>query len=168
MGDAEMKLYEITNDIRELLAMADAGELSLSDIQDTMEALDLEFNEKAEAVIKVRQQMLADIAAIDKEIERLETLKSAPQKSAIRLEEYLKDMMLATEKDKLDLGLFKVTLRKASVVLGDIDEDKVPEQFWTEVPATRKLDKRSLLSAAKESEIEGVNLGESKRSLIIK
>lgn len=163
-----MKLYEITNDIRDLLAMAESGDLSSSDIEDTLEALNLEFNAKAEAVIKVRQQMLSDVVSIDREIERLESLKSAPQKSAARLEEYLKDMMLATNKDKLDLGLFKVTLRKASVVLGEIDEDKIPAEFWTEVPATRKLDKRSLLSAAKQGEIEGVTLGESKRSLTIK
>lgn len=163
-----MKLYEITNDMRELQAMADSGELSPEDIQDTMDGLDIAFEQKAEAVLKVRQSMLGEVANIEQEIERLVKLKEAPENSATRLGDYLKGGMLALDKDKLDLGIFKVTLKKASVKLGDIDETKVPEIFWTVVPESKKLDKRTLLKAAKESPIEGVELTESSRALMIK
>lgn len=163
-----MKLYEITDNMRELQAMADSGELSESDIADTMDGLDGEFEKKAEAVLKVRQSMLGQVAAIESEIERLTELKKAPGNSAIRLGEYIKNNMLVLEKDKIDLGIFKLTLKKPSLKLGEIDESKIPNVFWTVVPETKKLDKRGLLKAVKESPMDGVELAESERALIIK
>jgi len=93
-----MKLYEITDNMRQLQAMADTGELSKSDIKDTMEALDCEFEEKAEAVLKVRQSMLGEVSNIEKEIERLVALKVAPDNSANRLGEYIKSNMILLKK----------------------------------------------------------------------
>jgi hypothetical protein len=163
-----MKLYEITNDMRELQALAENGELSAEDIADTLEGLEGAFDAKAEAALKVRQSMLGDVAAIDKEISRLVDLKKAPENSAERLSEYIKSNMMALDKDKIDLGVFKLTLKKSSVKLGSIDESKVPAEFWALIPESFKVDKRALLKAAKESPIDGVELGESSRALIIK
>jgi len=139
-----MKLYEITDNMRQLQAMADTGELSESDIKDTMEALDCEFEEKAEAVLKVRQSMLGEVANIEKEIERLVALKVAPENSANQLGEYIKSNMILLKKDKVDLGIFKLTLKKASLKLGSIDESKIPESCLIIVPESKKLDKRML------------------------
>lgn len=163
-----MKLYEIADNMRELQAMADAGELTETDIADTLEGLTGEFNDKAEAALKVRQSMLGEVAAIEREIDRLISLKQAPINSAQRLGDYIKNNMLALNKDKIDLGIFKLTLKKPSVKLGAIDESKIPNVFFTVVPESKKLDKRALLKAAKESPMEGVELGESERALIIK
>jgi hypothetical protein len=163
-----MKLYEITNDMRSLQTMADTGELTADDIKDTMEGLDIAFDQKAVAVLKVRQSMLAEVRTIEEEIERLVDLKKAPENSATRLGDYLKDGMLLVNKDKLDLGIFKLTLKKASKKLGEIDESKVPDDFWSIIPESKKLDKRALLKAVKESPIEGVELADSSRALIIK
>ncbi len=163
-----MKLYEITNDMRGLQALADNGDLSLGDIKDTMDALDIQFEQKAEAAIKVRQSMLANVANIEAEIDRLIDLKKAPENNAQRIGDYIKANMLALEKDKVDLGLFKLTLKKSTQKLGPIDESLVPEEFWAVVPETKKLDKRALLKAAKESSVKGVALTQSERALIIK
>jgi len=163
-----MKLYEITENMKGLQRLAEDGELDDQTIADTMEALDAEFKDKATAVLQVRQSMLSDVATIDKEIERLTDLKKSPQNSAERLSKYLKDGMLLTGTDKLDLGLFKVTLKKASKKLGSIDEELINKSFFTIVPATKKLDKRALLAAAKLEAIDGVELIESERALMIK
>jgi len=163
-----MKLYEITENMKGLQRLAEAGELDEQTISDTMEGLDAEFKDKAKAVLQVRQSMLADVAGINKEIERLEDLRQTPLSAAARLSEYLKGGMLLTGTDKLDLGLFKVTLKKAGKKLGSIDESKVNESFFTVVPETVKLDKRALLTAAKLEAIDGVELIESERALMIK
>ncbi|MDB4261572.1 siphovirus Gp157 family protein [bacterium] len=163
-----MKLYEITAEMRELQVMADIGELTQEMIADTLEALDCEFEKKAEAALMVRQGMLAEVAGIDSEIKRLESLKAAPAASAVRLTEYIKSNMLVLGKDKADLGLFKVTLRKATDKLGTIDEDKVPSEFWSIVPESKKIDKRALLAYAKVNDIDGVEITKSERSLTIK
>jgi len=164
-----MKLYEITNDMRELQALVDSEELTPEMIADTMEALDIQFKDKALAALKVRQHLLAEAAEIDKEIARLASLKAVPENNANRITEYIKNNMLALEADKLDLGLFKVTLKKASKKLGQIDEATIPSIYWTIVPETKKLDKRMLLKAAKDSDgLEGVELIDSERALTIK
>ena len=98
----------------------------------------------------------------------LTNLKKAPENNVIRIAEYIKGNMMTLHKDKVDLGLFKLTLKKPSTKLGAIDESLISGDFFTVIPESRKLDKRALLKAAKESPIEGVELAESERSLLIK
>ena len=52
-----MKLYEITGEILELLTMAEDSDLEQKIIQDTMEGLDFEFEEKAEAYAKIIKKL---------------------------------------------------------------------------------------------------------------
>lgn len=163
-----MKLYEITENMAGLQALADTEDLSPELIADTMEGLQAEFSEKAVAVLQVRASMLGEVAMIDNEIERLVSLKKTPENNAKWLTEYLKTNMLATKTDKLDLGVFKVTLRKAMKKLGEVDESKIADTYWTVVPETKKLDKRLLLKDAKDVPIDGVEIVDSERSLQIK
>ena len=162
------KLYELTGEMLEIEALLESGELSFDDLKDQIEATNAEYNDKCRAVLMVRQNAIMQAAGIQAEIDRLTALQAAPKNTVDYLESYLKDSMLALNKDKLDLGIFKVTLRKASIQLGEIDEDKVPADYFELIPATTKLDKRKLLNDAKLSPIEGVTLGESKRGLTIK
>jgi len=163
-----MKLYEITNDMRELSNLAESGELTHDDIADTMEGLNLEFEDKARNVLKVRAQMLSNVAGLDVEIDRLTKLKKSQTNSVDQLTSYLKQNMIALGKDRLALGIFKVTLRQASVMLGTVDETKIPDYFWTEIPASRKYDRASLLKSVKDHPIEGIELVDASRGLTIK
>ena len=163
-----MRLYEITENIRGLQDLADSGELTAEDIKDTMDGLNIEFEKKAEAALKVRQSMLAQVDAINNEIDRLINLKKSPEKNAVWLSEYVKQNMLAMDKSKLDLGVFKVSIRKASLKLGDIDESKIDDIFFTHIPASKKLDKRALLKEAKKNPLSGVELVNSEQTLTIK
>jgi hypothetical protein len=162
------KLYELTGEMLEINAMLDCGELSYDDLKDQIEATSLAYEEKCRAVVCMRQNLLREAEGIQAEIDRLTALQVAPKRDADWLEDYLKGSMLALGMDKIDLGIFKITLRKATVQLGDIDETKIPSDYFEFVPATTKLDKRKLLADAKLSPIEGVTLGESKRGLTIK
>jgi len=163
-----MKLYEITDDMREIQALVESGELTQEMVADTMEGLEGQFNDKARATLKVRQAMLGDIASIDLELERLTNLKKSLKGNVEWLMEYIKNNMLISGNDKLDLGIFKVTLRKSTEQLGEVDESKLDEKYFSVIPESRKLDKKALLKDAKVSSINGVKLTESKRSLTIK
>ena len=90
-----MKLYEITNDLRELHALAESGELTEEMIADTVEGLDMQFEDKARGVLIVRSQMLSNVDVISAEIDRLTALKKSAANSAERLTDYLKMNMLA-------------------------------------------------------------------------
>ena len=162
------KLYEITNEMMQIEKLLCGGELTADELKDTIEALGIEYKQKVESILKIRLFKLDDAASIDREIERLTELRKPILNDVKHLEDYVKGSMVATSNDKLDLGLFKLTLRKPTKNLGAIDESKVPAEYWTEVPATKKLDKRGLLAAVKETEIEGVELIDSERSLTIK
>jgi hypothetical protein len=163
-----MKLYEITEDMRELHQMAEAGELTHEQIADTLEGLGLQFDDKARNVLIIRAEMLGNVAKLDAEIDRLAELKKAQVNSAEHLTEYLKQNMIALKKDSLSLGIFKVTLRKAGLMLGTIDETKIPEYFWTEIPASRKYDRNALLKLVKETPIAGIEMVDASRGLTIK
>jgi len=161
-------LYKITDEIRELQAMCDSEELSAEDIADTMAALTCEFDKKIEACLQVRQSQLNEVINIDAEIERLTKLKKAPQNNVEWLTSYVKHNMMSNGIDKLDAGLFKLTIRKPTRKLGELNESLIPATYFTEVPATRKLDKRKLLADAKLGDVLGATVIDSERSLTIK
>ena len=163
-----MKLYELTDDIKSLMALADSEELTTESIADTLEALNLELADKARAILQVRQELLNEVFCIDKEIERLEKLKRSPENNAERLTEYLKRNLETLAIDKLDCGTFKVTLRKPVKKLGIVDESKVPDEFWVVVPETKRIDRRALLAVAKEACLDYAPVIDSERSLQIR
>lgn len=162
------KLYEITDEMRDLQSMVDAGELTQDAIDDTMDALEAEQAKKIEACLKVRQQLLSDVEAFKAEMERIGKLKKLAEDNAQWLHDYVKRNLLATNTAKMDAGLFKVSLRKCPAKLGEVDEDKVPGKFWTVVPATKKLNRQALLKEAKETEINGVTIIDNEKSLVVR
>lgn len=163
-----MRLYDIAQEYNQLLQLVDAGELTAEMVADTLESINAEFDAKALNCMMVVAQLDSDSSGIDGQIARLKMLKSSIDASRENLVEYVKAGMLAVDKDKLDLGLFKLSIRKATVQLGEIDESKVPAKFWVTIPESKRLDRSALLAVRKLEEIEGVELGESKRSLQIK
>lgn len=163
-----MKLYEITEDMREIQALVDSGELTPEMVADTIEGLDGQFDDKVRATLKVRQSMIGDISSLDSEIERLSKMKNTLENSCTWLTEYVHNAMLLTQREKLDLGIFKLSLRKATEQLGELDESKIPSGYFNVIPESKKLDRRMLLKDAKLNPIEGVKMTQSKRSLTIK
>lgn len=162
-----MKLYEISNDYQGLLALADEGGLTQEAIADTVEALDHEFTDKARNCLMVVKQLEGQADTAKKEYERLKSLSDAYSKQAENLKEYIRYNMEATKKDKLDLGLFKLTLKKPTITADVLDESKIPAQYFTVIPESKKLDRRSLLADLKDHPIEGAELKPGKRALLI-
>ena len=70
-----MKLYEITQDIQNLIDMVD--DISEEAFKDTMESLQFELHDKADNYAKIIKTLEAECDGIDKEIERLSKMKSA-------------------------------------------------------------------------------------------
>lgn len=66
-----MNIFGITDQYLELLQMAEDESLDQDMINDTLEDVDWEFEEKADAYAKVMNSLDGTVAAIDKEIERL-------------------------------------------------------------------------------------------------
>ena len=154
-----MKLYEITGEILELLTMAEDLELDQKMIQDTMEGLDFEFEEKAEAYAKVVKTLEMDIAGLDKEIQRMTKRKATIKNNIDRLKRSLEGAMIATGKRKFKTPLFGFGIQKNPPSLNILDKSKVPAEFWIEQQP--KLDKKAALAYVKGNEVDWAELSQT-------
>ena len=154
-----MKLYEITGEILELLTMAEDLELDQKMIQDTMEGLDFEFEEKAEAYAKVVKTLEMDITGLDTEIQRMTKKKATIKNNIDRLKRSLEGAMIATGKRKFKKPLFGFGIQKNPPSLNVLDESKIPEEFWIEQQP--KLDKKAALAYVKENKVDWAELSQT-------
>lgn len=154
-----MKLYEITGEILELLTMAGDLELDQKMIRDTMEGLDFEFEEKAEAYAKVVKTLEMDIAGLDEEIQRMTKRKATIKNNIDRLKRSLEGAMIATGKRKFKTPLFGFGIQKNPPSLNVLDESKIPEEFWIEQQP--KLDKKAALAYVKENKVDWAELSQT-------
>ena len=154
-----MKLYEITEEILELLTMAEDLELDQKMIRDTMEGLDFEFEEKAEAYAKIIRTLEMDITGLDTEIQRMTKKKATIKNNIDRLKRSLEGAMIATGKRKFKTALFGFGIQKNPPSLNILDESKIPEKFWIEQQP--KLDKKAALAYVKENEVDWAELSQT-------
>ena len=154
-----MKLYEITGEILELLTMAEDLELDQKMIRDTMEGLDFEFEEKAEAYAKVVKTLEMDITGLDTEIQRMTKKKATIKNNIDRLKRSLEGAMIATGKRKFKTPLFGFGIQKNPPSLNVLDESKIPEEFWIEQQP--KLDKKAALAYVKENKVDWAELSQT-------
>lgn len=154
-----MKLYEITGEILELLTMAEDLELDRKMIWDTMEGLDFEFEEKAEAYAKVVKTLEMDIAGLDEEIQRMTKRKATIKNNIDRLKRSLEGAMIATGKRKFKTPLFGFCIQKNPPSLNVLDETKIPAEFWIEQQP--KLDKKAALAYVKENKVDWAELSQT-------
>lgn len=164
-----MKLYEIANNYMQVLQLAEAGELDKESVKDTLESISGEFEEKAKNCMMIVRQLESDAVSIKAEIERLKCLQDQSVKSAESLKEYIKYGMESIGRDRLDLGIFKLTLKSPTKAVEIVDASVIPEDYWRVIPETKSVDKSLIATMIKTGkEIPGAKLVDGKRALLIK
>ena len=116
-----MKLYEITQGIREVKDMANDPDVDPQAILDTLESLDGDLTEKLISIGVIYKEMSADVDCISTEIKRLQALKKHIETSQDNLKEYaLKNMQLA-EKTSIKDVRASISIKKnpPSIVIAD-------------------------------------------------
>lgn len=152
-----MKLYEITGDLLELLAMAEDPDIDPDVFADTLEAVQGEFEEKADGYAKIIRQLEYESAAYDAEAKILRGKKIQADKKIDRLKSTLKESMEITGRTKFKTELFDFGIRnnKPSVVIDDLR--MIPQAFLK--IKEPEPDKAELYKALKDGAIlEGVHL----------
>ena len=151
-----MKLYEITGALLELLEMATEQELDQKTINDTMEVMEFEFEEKADGYAKVIKALEGDVDSLDKEIKRLTERKNTVKNNIASIKRNLEGAMITTGKTKFKTLLFNFGIQKnpASVVIDD--ESQIPEEYL--VVQEPKVDKTGLKNFLKDNEVEWAHL----------
>ena len=163
-----MKLYEISEQFRNLQALFDDEMIDAQSFSDTLESIEADFTDKARNCVMMQRELEMRLSAIKAEKDRLSKLERSQNGAIERIEEYLRHNMEVTQHDKLDLGIFSLTLKKASLKLpNEINESELPAEYFKVIPETKTLDKVALLSAAKSGKVN-IELVEGKRALLIK
>lgn len=162
-------LYELTEEYRQLLDWMEDPEVDPQTIQDTLEALGGEIEEKADGYAKVIRQLEADAAALKAEAKRMTNKQKTAEENIERLKKSLQRTMEITGREKIDTGLFKVWLQKTpeSVVMDEQYIENIPERFLRmRDPEINKQAIKEALSAGED--LDGIAHLESQRKLRFK
>lgn len=159
-----MRLYEITKQLNELLAMED---IPRDQIEDTINLIEEEFEGKAEMVAAYISEIEADEAGMKAEIDRLSERKRVLTAKIDNLKDYLRQNMLASGKTNIKGKLFSITLGKPSPVLDVlVPVEQLPEQYRV---VNFSADNAAIKAALKAgTEIKGCAITDGKPKLIIK
>jgi len=161
-----MTLYELTGNALLLQNLAENQEIDEQTFLDTMESLQFEIEEKADAYATDMSGVKGDIEAIKAEEKRLADKRRVLENRHDTMKKNLENSMKVMGIPKIKTLLFSFNIQKNPASLKIDDESKIPSTFFVAQPD--KLDNAMLKEALKSGEvIEGARL-ESGESLRIK
>jgi len=159
-----VSLYELKAQWMELLSLMEEGE-DPEMIQNTLEGIECEIEEKADNYARIIASLNSDIDGISKEMTRLQDKKRVLENHVAYLKGNLQDAMILTGKEKFKTELFSFNLQNnpASVVIDD--PTSIPSEFL--IPQEPKVDKKAIKEYLKDNEASWSHL-ETNRSLRIR
>lgn len=126
-----MTLYEITGELLELQNMIEEG-VDPDVINDTIESVEFDLEQKAEGYVMVIRNLEAQAKAIKDEEKRLREKRLSAENGIERLKKRLFDSMNATGKKKMNAGVFTLSVQKnggALPVIIDADVENMPKEM---------------------------------------
>ena len=143
-----MKLFEIVGEFMELAHMADDPDVDQDVFKDTMESVEAELEEKADAYATIITKLLSEIDMIKKEKERLDRIQKTLESRVDILKRNLEKAMILFGKKKLKTDLHSYSIQKNAPALFIVDEAKIPDTYM--IKQEPKLDRKALLADVKE------------------
>jgi len=141
-----MKLYKLTAQYDQALANLSDMDLPAEVIDDTLEALSGEIEEKAINVAKYYENLLADASAIKDAESKMAARRKVIEKRAASLKSYLKANMERTGITEISCPYFVIKVKKNPPKVIVDDENLVPLEFKTPISAW-KIDKAAIKKA---------------------
>ena len=161
-----MTLYELTGQILELQELMEDDVYEPELINDTMESVMYDFQNKADDYVKLIKNIEAEVFALDEEAKRLKARQDKMKNKVKMLKDKLVTAMVATGTRKLQGTLGTISLRRSTKIPSELTWENVPQEY-VKTEVKKSIDKVSLTSAIKEGKVEGIELEET-NSLLIK
>jgi hypothetical protein len=159
----EMNIYDLTDKLKRVNDLIDEG---AENLDDTLESLELTFDEKVKGYAAIIRNTEAEEKALKDEIDRLNAKRKVKQNKINYLKDNLFNALQATDKRKVEAGTFTLSIRKNPHSVSVLDEKALPKQYYVEQPM--KLDKTKLKDDLKSGlKIAGAELVQNE-SLSIK
>jgi hypothetical protein len=169
MKGINMELYKHTAEMMQAIQIYQNAESDeqLALAEQTLNAVELPFKEKAIAVAHHVLNVEADAVAIEEELKRLGGLLIKAKKQSEWYRKYLQGAMEQTSNEKIESPTLKLSLRKSQAVIVD-DESRVPMKYKRIIPERLEIDKNAIKADAKLNiGVEGAHI-EERKSLQIK
>lgn len=144
-----MTLYELTGQWLTLLEMAENEEIDSQVLNDTLEAIGAEIEEKAEAYASIISSLNADVDFLKFEINRLSERKKILENNIDRMKRSLENSMITCGKEKFKTLHYSFNIQNNSPSLEVINESLIPSEFY--IPQAPKLDRKTALAFIKEN-----------------
>lgn len=122
-------LYELTNEFKELLFLAETENLDEQTLADTLESLGYELEDKADGYAKVIRELEGQALILKSEIDRLNNRKKIIESNIKRMKSSLQDSMQVSGKIKFKTELFSFNIAKNGGKQALDIYDKVPEEY---------------------------------------
>lgn len=142
-----MKLYEISQGFEYLLSLMEDPDTDLEMLNDTLESLEFELEEKAENIVKIMKSIEAQEKALKDEENRLSSRRKTFENKREGLKKYLQNNMELMKKDKIKTALFSINIQNNPPSVDIKDETKVPKKYKVKQPD--KIDKKAILEDLK-------------------
>lgn len=153
-------LYELTADYQALLVMAEDPETDPQAIKDTLEGLEGEIEDKADAYARVIAELKGKMQMIDAEIARLQKMSDSIENNIDTIKKNLQKCMTVTGKTKFKTSLFSFWIQKNQAALKIDDESKIPLEYW--IPQPAKVDNEAIKKLIKDgNELDYAHLEQS-------
>lgn len=160
-------LYELTQECKALLAIAEDPETDYETLLNTFEGLQMEIEQKAVSTAYVLNRMDANITVIGDEIDRLTDLLSTYRNSQKQLKAVLLEAMKTADIKKVDADpRFKIIRKKNGGKAPLIITGEVPQSFMKIVYEQDNALIRKKLEAGEE--LDFAHIGESGEHIEIK
>lgn len=145
-----LTLYQLTYNYREALdALTDPeADLPIEAVNDTLEALEGELEDKAVNVAKFLRNMEATAKAIKEAEAEMARRRKTLENRVNWLKGYLKGSMEACGISKIECPYFKLSIQKNPPAVNILDEAAIPEQYKEQV-VTWKIHKTAIKDALK-------------------
>lgn len=143
-----MNLYELTGDQLRIKNELEAKGLADEIVQDTLESVSGEFEDKVIAYVAFAREELAEAAAIMAEADRMFERSEAIEKRANHRLSTVKESMIAIGRNKVDSVLFKISLDKTPPSLKIDDATLIPADYWTQPETPAPAVNKSLVKKA--------------------
>jgi hypothetical protein len=134
-----MTLFEITDEFMQLLDMMQDPELDPQTVADTMESVQGELEDKADAYVIVMKELEAQKAKWAEEKKRAEKVEATIGNNIKRLKESLMFSMQAIGKTKLETEHFKLGIQKNGGLQPMKITGEVPAEYCKLEPDNEKI-----------------------------
>lgn len=162
-----MDIYKTAYEYTCVRSYVDTGDVDEQTLKDTLAAIEDTAENQIVQIAKIIKNLNAELTVVNDEKRRLENRGHILTKNIEYLKKSVFDTMQTMEIKKIDDPIFKISIRNNAPAVHVVDQDKIPEKYFS-INVETKLDRKKVKEdIASGIAIEGVKL-ERKKSLQIK